>query len=122
MNKKNNNIIPSSLFSRNPQKEAIYGIKSITYYAYKCGESFITVVGQIFGDKILKKRFCLIMTIYDNDGDVMVSKQSESYGSGLVSSMINAESFFDGFPFAFKAYEIIWNEMSRIEITPEEEY
>ena len=53
----NKNRIPSSLIVRDPKKEAILGIKNITYYAYKDSNQSMTIVGQIFADQAIKKIF-----------------------------------------------------------------
>lgn len=116
----NSNRIPSYLISRDPNKEAIFGIKSITYYAYKDSNRSMTIVGQIFADQAIKHDFSLILTIYDKYGDVVRSEKSRSYGAGIVTNMIKAQSFFDGFPFKFHTYNVNWNVISKITITPTE--
>jgi len=114
--------LPANMISRNLKKEALYGINNLAIYAYKSGDSSLDVVGQVFAGNKIQKDFCLIMTIYDHDGDIIESKESSSYGSGLVTSMIKPMSYFDGFPFKFYFFGIKWKEVSKIEIVPADTY
>lgn len=114
--------LPLNTISRNLKKESLYGITDITIYAYKSREHSLDVVGQVFAGNKLKKAFCLIMSIYDQDGDIIESKTSSSYGSGLVTSMIKPMSYFNGFPFKFYCMNVNWEEVSKIEIVPADSY
>ena len=106
--------LPTNAISRDLKKEAIY--------AYSDGESSLKVIGQISAGSSIQKKFCLIITIYDRDGDIIASEASSGYGSGLVTSMIEPESYFDGFPFMFYCLNIKWNEVAKIEIAPADSY
>ena len=116
------NRLPSNMIMRDLKKEAHYGIKNISFYAYTGYDTSFKVVGQVFAGSSIKKGFCLIINIYDQDGDIMVSEESSSYGDGLVTSMIMPGAYFDGFPFKFCCYDIKWDEVSRIEIIPADSY
>lgn len=114
--------LPASMISRDLKKEVLYGIKDLAIYAYKSDDSSLNIVGQVFAGSKIQKVFCLIMTIYDHDGDIIESKESASYGSGLVTSMIKPGSYFEGYPFKFYYFGIKWKEVSRIEIVPADKY
>lgn len=91
----------SSIIERDLVLEKSFGIKKINFYYYveECGD--IKIVGELFASTPLKKDFCFICTLYDEDGDIIESEENRSYGSGLVTSYIKTESYFDGFPFSF---------------------
>lgn len=113
--------IPSNLIKRNLQLEASFGIENISIYAYKDSDSSITILGQVFAGELIENSFCLIMTLYDRDGDIIESTESNSYGSGLVTSMIKPCSYFDGFPFKFY-YRGNLKDISKISIVPASNY
>lgn len=113
MNSKPFGRLPEKIFLRDLKNEALYGIKNISIYAYKDGDSSFRVIGQVFAGKTLKKGFYLIMNIYDHDGDIIETETSYDYGG---TNMIKPGYYFDGFPFAFYCWSVNWKEVSRIEI------
>lgn len=81
----------------------------------------LEIVGEIISNSI-KKPFCMICTLYDKDGDIIETTESNSYGSGLVTSMINPKAFFSGFPFKFSFWSVPRRKMKKISITPADSY
>ncbi|MDO4756280.1 MAG: hypothetical protein Q4A54_08050 [Parabacteroides sp.] len=114
--------IPDSLFKRNTRKEKSYGIDCINLRGYKESDSEIYILGELISQTVPKHDFTVVCSIYDSDGDIMKTTECSSYGSGLVTSMIRAKSFFSGFPFTFSIYGIKVKEIAEIRITLEKDY
>ena len=113
--------VPDELFKRDLEQEKQFGITDRKIYGYWESNDSMTIVGQIFAPR-LKNACCLICSIYDKDGDVIKSCENESYGSGLVTSMIEPGSFFSGFPFRFDLYSIKKSKVVEIRIVPADSY
>ena len=108
--------VPDKLFSRDFEIEREYGITDLSLYGYWESETSLRIVGQIFSKKI-KESFHLVCSIYDKDGDIIKTKENESYGSaGFVTSSIKDGSFFDGFPFRFVLYGVNKGQVKEIRI------
>ena len=121
MANKKSERIADNLFVRDLEQEKVFGIKDLKLYGYWEDNSSLNIVGQIVADK-LKSECCFICSIYDHDGDVMESCENEEYGSGLVSSMIHPEAFFNGFPFRFDLYSVKKKRVKAIKIVPADSY
>lgn len=106
-----------SIIERNMDLEKSFGIKNISFYYYVEQGDDVHIVGEVFAKIPLKQSFCFICTLYDDDGDIIESKVNDSYGSGVVTSMIKPDNFFDGFPFSFTFYDPKVT-IARIKIVP----
>lgn len=115
--------VDERLIKRDKRKESKYGIDDIKIYAYyeDVGKN-ICIIGEIWANKKPSKDFCIICTIYDKDGDILETKESSSYGSGLVTSMIKPETFFNGFPFKFYFIGVSKKDIGEILIAPADSY
>ena len=97
--------VPDNMIIRDRKIEQEYGVTDMKVYAYWERENSLNIVGQIFA-KHLTKKFLLVCSLYDEDGDVLDSRQNETYGGiGFVTYEINPDTFFDGFPFRFDVYD-----------------
>jgi len=114
--------IPYNFFRTNTSLQNNYGIDHIEFYGYFDNLERLIIVGQIFVNKPIEKDFCLICTVYDNDDDVLESTESRGYGSGLVTSMIKSNCFFNGFPFKFYISNIKMENLKKIYIYPSDNY
>lgn len=112
----NKRRISESKIVRIPQIEKKFGIKDMRLYAYMDGTE-LKIVGEIIADSI-KSGFKLMCSVYDQDDDMIESEENQSYGSGLVTSVIAKNSFYNGFPFAFGIYLKEDCEISKIQIIP----
>lgn len=101
--------------------EKSFGIKDINLYCYVEKDGDIRIIGELFATTPLKQSLCFICTLYDEDGDIIESKQNNSYGRGVVTSFIEPDSFFDGFPFSFDFYNPKVK-VDRIKIVPSTSY
>lgn len=79
------------------------GITDMKLYVTSA-EGDLNIQGQIFAGENLAKRFFIEGILYDRDGDIMEQKESKSYGSGFVSSGIDSDCFFQGYPFEIDFY------------------
>lgn len=113
--------IDDSLFQRDIALEKEYGIDDIRLYGYFSDTSSVEIVGEIVAATI-KKPFCMICSLFDKDGDIISTTESNSYGSGLVTSMINPKAYFTGFPFKFSLWSVPKRKMKKISITPADSY
>ena len=113
--------IDESLYSRDLRAEKEYGIDKISLYGYFEDTDSLYILGQISSKKP-KKPFAMICTIYDKDGDIIETEECSSYGSGLVTSMIKPEAFFDGFPFKFRFWGVSQKKIKKISISPADSY
>jgi hypothetical protein len=113
--------LKDSLIKQDTNKEKTYGLDDVNIYAYYSGDSSLYIVGEIFSKKP-KKSFCMICTIYDKDGDIIETSENRSYGSGLVTSMIEPEVFFNRFPFKFSFWGIQKKDIKEIKIIPADSY
>lgn len=113
--------IDNSMLQRDVALEKQYGIDKIRLYGYFSDTTSMKIVGEIISNSI-KKPFCMICTLYDKDGDIIETTESNSYGSGLVTSMINPKAFFSGFPFKFSFWSVPRRKMKKISITPADSY
>jgi hypothetical protein len=114
--------LPDSIYSKEPDMEKLYGIDEIRLYGYEEGDESFHIVGEIFAKKAPAKSFCIMCTVYDRDGDIIETKESRSYGSGLVTSMIEPISFFNGFPFIFDLWGVPKKKIKEIRIAPAGSY
>ena len=96
-----------------------FGVNDLLLYGYWASDSHLEVVGQIVADK-LDKQFYLVCSAYDKDGDVIKNSENDSYGSGLVTSRIKPESFFNGFPFTFSMYGVERKQVKELRIVVSE--
>lgn len=110
-----------NIIERDLVLEASFGIKDIKLYCYQSEKNRIRIIGEVFAQRPLIKPFCLLCTLYDKDGDIIEASPNSSYGSGLVTSMIKRECFFDGFPIAFY-FLFLKEEVVRIKIVPATDY
>lgn len=115
--------ISNDIFIRDYALEQEYGIDDIKLYCYYEDEDdeSLRVTGEIFASN-LKKPFCIMCTAYDHDDDIIYSSESQSYGSGLVTSMIYPETFFDGYPFTFLIWNLPMKKVKEITLIPQNEY
>ena len=115
--------ISNDIFIRDYDLEQEYGIDDIKLYCYYEDEDdeSLRVTGEIFASN-LKKPFCIMCTAYDHDDDIIYSSESQSYGSGLVTSMIYPETFFDGYPFTFLIWNLPMKKVKEITLIPQSEY
>ena len=113
--------LPDSFFTRDYQLEKQFGIDDLKLYGYWEDNDSLVIIGQVFATD-LKKECCFICSIYDKDGDVIESTENDSYGSGLVTSMIKPKTFFDGFPFKFDLYGNKKKQVKEVRITPADSY
>lgn len=94
----NKRRIDNKLIIRNQKEEKALGIDSLNLYAYMQGDELF-LIGEIRANSI-KEHFNFLCTAYDKDGDVIGSCGNSFYGGGgFVSSYIEPECFYDGFPF-----------------------
>jgi len=114
--------LPDSIYSREPDMEKQYGIDELKLYGYAESEDSYHIVGEIIAKKTPSTSFCIICTIYDEDDDIIETTESRSYGSGLVTSMIEPSSFFNGFPFIFDIWGVPRKKIKEIRIAPASSY
>lgn len=114
--------ISDAIFKRNTRREKSYGIDGMNLRGYKESDSEIYIIGELLSQTVPKHDFTVVCSLYDNDGDIIKTKECSSYGSGLVTSMIKAKNFFSGFPFTFRMYGINVKEIAEIRITLEKNY
>ena len=114
--------LPDDMLCRDLAMEKKFGISDLGLYAYWKDEDSLYIVGEIYCKKKPKDSFCMICTIYDEDGDIVETTESESYGSGLVTSMIKPAAFFGGFPFVFNFWSVPRKRVEKICITPASSY
>lgn len=113
--------IDDSLFAREVKDEERYGIQDLKLYGYFSDTESLDIVGEIIAKKP-KKPFCMICTLYDKDGDIIETEECVSYGSGLVTSMIYPNAFFNGFPFKFSFWGVSKRKVKKICIAPADGY
>ena len=115
--------VPNDIFKRDLSLEREYGIDDIKLYCYyeDNDEESLKIVGEIFAQR-LKKPFCIMCTVYDHDDDILQTTETNSYGSGLVTSMIYPNTFFDGFPFTVTLWDAPLRKIKEISLTPADEY
>lgn len=113
--------IKDSMIVRDDSLDSTFGITDVKLYGYAHDEE-ICIVGEVFAKEPLKKDFCFICNLYDHDDDIIESSENDSYGSGLVTSMIRRNSFFDGFPFMFRFMSRSISDVKYIKITPAVSY
>lgn len=113
--------INESLYCRDRTSEKKYGIDDIHLYGYFEDTDSLYIIGQISSKKP-KKPFCMICTLYDKDGDIIETEECSSYGSGLVTSMIQPAAYFDGFPFKFRFWGVSQKKIKKISISPADSY
>lgn len=114
--------INDSVFHRDCELEKEYGIDDVSLYGYYESDDTIYIIGRIEATRKIKRSFCMMCTIYDDDDDIMETSESNSYGSGLVTSMIEPECFFNGFPFTFSFFGIDKEHIKAIKIYPASSY
>lgn len=114
--------LDASYFKRDLLLEKKFGIDEVRLYGYEQGEDSICIVGEIIAKKTPPNSFCMFCTLYDDDGDIIETKENRHYGSGLVSSMIKPSSFFNGFPFSFTFWGVKKSKIKEISITPASNY
>lgn len=108
--------VPDDLFVRDYELEQDFGVEDIKLYGYWESDNHLCILGQIVADS-LEKEFSLVCSLYDKDGDVIESRDNESYGgSGFVTRAIKPDSFFNGFPFKFSIYGLKKNQVKGIKI------
>lgn len=108
--------IKDDMFSRDYALEKEYGVSDLKLYGYWERENSMYILGQIISSHI-NKEFCLVCTLYDEDGDVIESIKNETYGGfGFVTHSIKPETFFDGFPFRFEVYGTERSKVKEIQI------
>ena len=113
--------VNESLYCRDRTSEMKYGIDDIQLYGYFEDTDSLYIIGQISSQKP-KKPFCMICTLYDKDGDIIETEECSSYGSGLVTSMIQPAAYFDGFPFKFRFWGVSQKKIKKISISPADSY
>ncbi len=118
----NNFRLDTSLITRDRQKEQLFGIDDLKFRGNVNSVGSIHIVGEIIAAKRPKSDFTLVCTIYDHDGDIMLTEDCRPYGTGLVTSMIRAQTFFNRFPFSFDTNCVNVKEIRNIHITVEKEY
>ena len=109
--------INDSMIVRDDSLDSTFGITDVKLYGYAHDDE-ICIVGEVFAKQPLKKNFCFMCNLYDYDDDIIESSENDSYGSGLVTSMIQRNSFFDGFPFMFRFMSRSISDVKYIKITP----
>lgn len=114
--------LADDIFHRDLPIEKKFGISDLKLYGYWEDEDSLRIVGEIFCKKRPSGSFCMMCTIYDEDGDVIEATESNHYGSGLVTSMIEPAAFFDGFPFVFSFWDAPRKRIKEICITPASRY
>lgn len=109
--------IDGSLIQRNYALERTFGIEDIRIYGYYSDTNAIEIIGEIIASSIIKP-FFLTCTVYDKDGDILETKENDSYGSGVVTSEVHPKAFFSGFPFTFGTLCVPRRKIKKISITP----
>ncbi len=109
----------NDVIKRNIRREKKYGIEDLKLYGYYVGSSRFCVVGEIFS-KAIKKEFCLKLAVYDSDGDIIDADENDHYGSDFVTSMIQPEVFYDGYPFKFSFWGVSIDKIEKISVIPED--
>lgn len=107
----------SSEIERDLVAERRLGIKDISLYYYIEQDGDIVICGEIFARIPLQTSFRFVCTLYDEDDDIIETKENSSYGSGVVTSYIKPACFFDGFPFRFSFFKPKAT-VARIKIVP----
>ena len=79
------------------------GITELKLYVTSA-EGDLNIQGQIYAGDNLAESFYLEGILYDRDGDIIEQKESSCYGDGLVSSYIDRDCFFQGYPFEIDFY------------------
>ena len=79
--------------------ERLFEIDDLRFFGYLDSNDNLVVIGEIIAYSELTEPFYLVCTLLDKDGDILYVAENESYGSGLVTSMIKPVSFFCGYPF-----------------------
>lgn len=103
---------------RDRRQERLLDIEDISLYAYYDDDSsYLYIIGEVFAQKI-RSAFYLTCTLYDADHDIIVSAENLTYGSGLVTNVIQPEAFFNGFPFEI-CISVPETPVARIEIIPQ---
>lgn len=92
--------IDCSLIERDYVRERLLHIEELCFYIYE-DSVYLNIIGEIYGNEI-DDDFCFRCMLYDQEDDLILSEKNRTYGSGLVSSVIKAEAFFNGFPFSFR--------------------
>lgn len=107
----------SSQIERDLAAEKRLGIKDISLYYYIERDGDIEIRGEIFAKMPLQTSFRFVCTLYDEDDDIIETKENSCYGSGVVTSYIKPACFFDGFPFGFSFFKPK-AKVARIKIVP----
>lgn len=107
----------SSEIERDLAAERRLGIRDISLYYYIEQDGDIKICGEIFAKMPLQTSFRFVCTLYDEDDDIIETKENSSYGSGVVTSYIKPACFFDGFPFSFIFFKPKAS-VARIKIVP----
>ena len=106
----------SRMIERDFELERDFGISELKIYAYRYDDS-LRVIGSIKSSRI-KEAFTLALVAYDTNGDIVLTDENDSYGSGIVTSRISPKTFFDDFPFSFSCWESQAPKISKIKIYP----
>lgn len=114
--------LPDSIYTRELDAEKAYGIDELRLYGYAEGDDSFHIVGEVIAKRTPTAAFCIICTVYDKDGDIIETTESRSYGSGLVTSMIEPCCFFSGFPFIFDLWGVPRKKIKEIRIAPASSY
>lgn len=109
--------IDGFLIERDYDKEYAAGIAELCFYIY-VKDGYFNIFGEIYGNEVWDDLY-FVCTLYDQDGDPILSKENDYYGLGtFVSNVIKSASFFNGFPFSFY-FSKPETPISRIKIVPE---
>lgn len=111
----------SAIIERNLDAEKQFGIQNLQVNAYE-EEGMLDLVGKIEATKI-KRPFVLQVEGYDKQGRKVLEESNDGYGNEVVTNIISARTFFNGYPFEISAWDLDKViQVSRLKVFPVEVY